>query len=187
MYEAAISIGIRYLKFVINSISKYIIPSSVHLWSDSTTALTWCISKHNIKELFIRARVEHLQSTVKEYNIKLHYVISQDNPADHLTKITKIRPHDKAWVEGPELLKTQECWKEFTKPLGRKDTIPVFQGDYTLAIPALNSGVRDIITQGKQPSLNLELMWIIHFALRQLICLVIILLKTTQIKKKEKK
>ena len=130
----AISIGIRYLKFVINSISKYIIPSSVHLWSDSTTALTWCISKHNIKELFIRARVEHLQSTVKQYNIKLHYVISQDNPADHLTKITKIRPHDKAWVEGPELLKTQECWKEFTKPLGRKDTIPVFQGDYTLPL-----------------------------------------------------
>ena len=128
----AISIGIRYLRFVINSISKYIIPSSVHLWSDSTTALTWCISKHNIKELFIRARVEHLQVTVKEYNIKLHYVMSHNNPADHLTKITKVGPHDKAWLEGPGLLRTQEHWKEFTKPIGRKDTIPIFQGKCVL-------------------------------------------------------
>ena len=100
----------------------------MHLWSDSTTALTWCISKHNIKELFIRARVEHLQATVKEYNIKLHYVMSHNNPADHLTKITKVRPHDKAWLEGPGLLRTQEHWKEFTKPIGKKDTIPIFQG-----------------------------------------------------------
>ena len=40
----AISLGVRYIKFVFNSLKKYTVPRSVHLWSDSCTALSWTIS-----------------------------------------------------------------------------------------------------------------------------------------------
>ena len=90
----ALALGIRLIKFVIKSIKKYIKPNSVHLWSDSTTALNWSVTKTNIKELYIRARVEHLQPIVHDLGIKLHYIVSEFNPADYITKITEVGPHD---------------------------------------------------------------------------------------------
>ena len=124
----ALALGIRLIKFVMKSIQKYLKPSSVHLWSDSTTALNWSVTKTNIKELFIRARVEHLQPIVHQLNIKLHYIVSEFNPADYLTKPSEIGPHHPLWTQGPDILNHQERWIEFTKATGSKDTIPVFQG-----------------------------------------------------------
>ena len=98
------------------------------MWSDSTTALNWSVTKTNIKELFIRARVEHLQPIVQLLDIKLHYIVSESNPADYITKISEVGPHDPQWTEGPDILKHPERWIEFMKTTGNKDIIPVFQG-----------------------------------------------------------
>ncbi|CAL4114269.1 unnamed protein product, partial [Meganyctiphanes norvegica] len=52
------SLGLRFLIFVFSAIKKYFNPSSMHIWSDSTLNLSWCLSKRVHKELFIRARVD---------------------------------------------------------------------------------------------------------------------------------
>ena len=127
----ALALGIRLIKFVMKSIQKYLKPNSVHLWSDSTTALNWSVTKTNIKELFIRARVEHLQPIVQQLDIKLHYIVSEFNPADYLTKPSEVGPHHPLWTQGPDILNHPERWIEFTKAIGSKDTIPVFQGALT--------------------------------------------------------
>ena len=125
----AISLGVRFLKFILNSIKKYFTPASLHLWSDSTTALNWCITKTLIKELFIRSRVEHIQKFAGDSQLKFHYILSEQNPADYLTKISEVGPHDHQWVYGPEILLNEERWFEFTPIKGRKDIIPIFQGN----------------------------------------------------------
>ena len=43
----ALSLGIRYIQFVIKSVKKYCIPASIHIWSDSTTCLNWCLAKQS--------------------------------------------------------------------------------------------------------------------------------------------
>ena len=70
----AISLGARYLTFVVKAITKYFVVTSVNLWSDSMTALTWCLSKTPHKQLFVRSRVDDLDSKVKDHNITMHYI-----------------------------------------------------------------------------------------------------------------
>ena len=40
----ALSLGARYLTFVLKAVNKYFYPTSLHMWSDSTTALSWCVA-----------------------------------------------------------------------------------------------------------------------------------------------
>ena len=86
----ALSLGVRFIKFIHNSVKNYKTFSSIHLWSDSTTCLNWALAKQSHKELFIRARVDHLAVVVKELGIVYHYITSETNPADLLTKDSKV-------------------------------------------------------------------------------------------------
>ena len=61
-------------------------------------------------------------------DIKLHYIVSESNPADYITKASEVGPHHPQWTEGPDILNYPERWIEFMKTIGNKDTIPVFQG-----------------------------------------------------------
>merc|ERR1711888_354703 len=76
-----------------------------------------------------------LQPIVHQLNIKLHYIVSEFNPADYLTKPSEVGPHHPLWTQGPDILNHPERWIEFTKTIGSKDTIPVFQGALTTQPP----------------------------------------------------
>ena len=82
------ALGARLLIFIINSVSKYFTPSSVHLWSDASTVLGWYANKLDHKDIFIRNRVDEIKAKIDTYNIKQHHILGTDNPADMLTKDT---------------------------------------------------------------------------------------------------
>ena len=124
----ALSLGVRFIKFIYNSVKNYKTFSSVHLWSDSTTCLNWALAKQSHKELFIRARVDHLAAVVKELGIVYHYITSETNPADLLTKDSDKGPNHPFWLNGPEVLQYPERWVPFRETRTHKDMIPVFCG-----------------------------------------------------------
>ena len=124
----AYALGGRLLVFVINSVSKYFSPSSVHLWSDASTVLGWCASKVDHKEVYIRNRVDEIKSKIGTFNIKQHHILGSDNTADALTKDTGLSLNDPLWLYGPEVLRHPEQWKEFVPSKGFQDSIPVFCG-----------------------------------------------------------
>ena len=68
----ALSLRARYINFVMNAISKYFTPTSVHLWSDSMTALTCCVSKNPLKILYVRTGVDDIGTKIKKHNITVH-------------------------------------------------------------------------------------------------------------------
>ena len=131
----ALSLGIRYIQFVIKSIKKYCIPASIHIWSDSTTCLNWCLAKHSHKELFIRARVEHQATVVKKLGIVYHYIPSENNPSDLLTKDSDKDPNHPFWLNGPEILLYPERWTPFEQTKTHKDMIPLFCGNTVVKDP----------------------------------------------------
>ena len=104
----ALSLGVRYLTFIIKAVTKYFNPASVHIWSDSMTALTWCLAKKPHKQLYVRSRVDDLDTKIKKFNISVHYIKNLDNPADMLTKDTGKPVHDPLWTQGPRILLIQE-------------------------------------------------------------------------------
>ena len=125
----AISLGVRYTKFVFNSIKKYTVPNSIHLCSDSCTALTWSIDKTPHRELFIRSRVADIMGKVENLGTVLHYICSEANPADLLTKDKGRSITDPLWTKGPPILLNPEKWLPFKVAKAKKDIIPVFMGN----------------------------------------------------------
>ena len=125
----AMSLGSKHIIFVSNALSKYINIDSHHIWSDSTLSLTWCSVNKPHKELFIRARVDDIQQKVAKHNIKLHYIINSQNPADMLTKDTGKKLDDPLWTKGPELLKSPEMWRVYKPTKDNIDAIPLFCGN----------------------------------------------------------
>ena len=107
---AAFALGVRHLIFVLKAIEKYCNPKSQHIWCDSTLALTWCSAKKSHKELFIRARVDDVQSKLSKHNIHMHYILNSNNPADMLTKETRNSLDDPLWKYGPQILRHPERW-----------------------------------------------------------------------------
>ena len=130
----AISLGTRYLIFVIKTATKYFKPASVHLWSDSTTALTWCLAKKPHKQLYVRSRVDDLESKIKKFNISVHYIKNLDNPADMLTKDTGKSLQDPLWIHGPKILLNPREWKPYVPDKKLIDIIPIFCGH----VPVMN-------------------------------------------------
>ena len=124
----ALALGTRHLIFVVEALSKYVKASSLHIWSDSTLAPTWCTTNIPHKELFIRARVDDVQQKVTRNNIKLHYILNSDNPAGMLTKNTEKSLSDPLWLHGPQLLSNQEMWHVYKPTKANIDAIPVFCG-----------------------------------------------------------
>ena len=125
---AGLALGARHLIFVIQALSKYVNAASHHIWCDSTLSLTWCTVNKPHKELFIRARVDDVQQKVARHNIKLHYIINSQNPADMLTKDTGKGLDNPLWKHGPQLLQNQEMWHTYKPTKANVDAIPVFCG-----------------------------------------------------------
>ena len=124
-----ISLGVRYVRFICDALSKYTNPSC-HIWSDSTTALNWVNSKCDHKDLYIRDRVADINKKLKiaDKDITFHFVVSEQNPADFLTKDKGNTVSDPLWLRGPEILCHSEQWLPYKPPVYRKDTIPIFCG-----------------------------------------------------------
>ena len=127
-----VSLGARHIIFVSKAVSKYIKVESHHIWSDSTLSLTWCSVDKSHKELFIRARVDDLRKKTDKYNIKLHYIINSQNPADLLTKNTGRKINDPLWTNGPDLLNHPEMWHPYTPTKANIDAIPIFCGNISV-------------------------------------------------------
>ena len=124
----ALSLGARYLKFVMKAVTKYFHPASVHLWSDSMTCLTWCLAKKPHKQQYVRSRVGELDTKIKQFNIVVHYIKNLDNPADMLTKDTGRSIQDQLWTQGPRILLNPREWKPYVPDKKMIDTIPIFCG-----------------------------------------------------------
>ena len=171
----AVSLGIRYIQFVCNSIKKYCIPSSIHLWCDATTALNWCLAKQSHKELFIRARVEHLAVVVRKFGVVYHYITSETNPSDLLTKDSNVNPDHPFWVHGPEILLYPERWTPFQETRAHKDMVPIFCGTTVVKDPttfyaglphpedfnSLNDLHQETATSMSKEIKQAELLWIL--------------------------
>ena len=125
---AAFALGIRHLIFVINAIGKYCKVTSHHIWSDSTLTLTWCSSRKSHKDMFIRYRVSDVQAKLDKHNIKMHYILNKNNPADLLTKDSEKSVDDPLWKCGPDILRHPERWHIFKPTKANIDAIPIFCG-----------------------------------------------------------
>ena len=128
----ALSLGARLVKFVADTVSKYFRPASLHLWSDSTTALSWVVSRRPHKELFIRARVADIASKIDSYSVKTHFVLGSTNPADLLTKQSKNPLQSDLWRIGPDLLRYPQQWRAYVVPKAKLDAIPIYCGNLTV-------------------------------------------------------
>ena len=124
----ALSLGARFLKFVLTAVSKYFNPISLHLWSDSTTSLQWVVGNKPQKELFIRSRVDEIKKKLIDHNIKIHYILGLNNPADLLTKPSNNPIRSSLWRSGPDILSHADQWHQYILPVAKNDAIPIFCG-----------------------------------------------------------
>ena len=124
----ALSLGARFLKFILTTVSKYFKPNSLHLWSDSTTTLQWVVGDKQQKELFIRSRVDEIKKKLIELNIKTHYILGLNNPADILTKPRSDPIRSSLWKSGPDILSHADQWHQYILPVAKNDAIPIFCG-----------------------------------------------------------
>ncbi len=81
--------------------------SSVTLWSDSTTVLTWLLSDSCRFKVFVGTRVAEVQDLTESDTWR--YVQSADNPADAITrgKSPSDLNRESRWNQGPAFLKHQ--------------------------------------------------------------------------------
>ena len=97
----AISLGVRLLKFVVGAVGKYFSPVSLHLWSDSTTAITWVVCGKGHRDLFIRSHVDEIVEKRQSLAFKVHFILGSSNPADLLTKRSVDPLRSTLWNHGP--------------------------------------------------------------------------------------
>ena len=138
----AISVAARLAKFIILAVEGLLSFSSVVLWSDSSNALTWTLSGVAHSQIFIRNRVDDINAKLDSYNMKLCYILTNNNPADCLTKYIPGALTSDLWLNGPNVLKDSSTWVQYSPPAGKVDEIPVFVGnvnkDYTLQVQGVS-------------------------------------------------
>ena len=78
----AISVAARLAKFIITSVEGLLSFSSVVLWSDSSNALTWTLSGVPHEQIFIRNRVDEINAKRNEFQMKICYLLADNNPAN---------------------------------------------------------------------------------------------------------
>ena len=158
-----LSLGVRYVRFVCDAISKYTNPDC-HIWSDSTTALNWVNANSDHKDLYIRDRVADINKKLKIGNkdITFHFIVSEQNPADLLTKDKKNTVSDPLWLKGPEILCHMEQWLPYRPTVYRKDTLPIFCGTVSeddiagLPNPSNYGNLRDLYSETVKSHSNLD-------------------------------
>ena len=138
----AISVAARLAKFIVLAVEGLLSFSSVVLWSDSSNALTWTLSGVAHSQVFIRNRVDEINAKRDSHNMKLCYILTDNNPADCLTKYIPGALTSDLWLNGPNVLKDSSTWVQYSPPAGKVDEIPVFVGnvtkDYTLQVEGVS-------------------------------------------------
>ena len=127
----AISVAARLAKFIIMSVEGLLSFSSVVLWSDSSNALTWTLSGVSHEQIFIRNRVDEINKIRDMFNMKLCYILTDNNPADCLTKHIPGALSSDLWLKGPKILRNSAEWSQYSPPKGKVDEVPVFVGNVT--------------------------------------------------------
>ena len=72
--------------------------------------------------------MDEIKKKITTFNIKTHYILGTDNPADLLTKPSDDPIRSTLWRLGPDLLRHPEKWREYEPPKPKLDTIPIHCG-----------------------------------------------------------
>ena len=87
--------------------------ANFHIWCDAKVVLHW-MEKQNIKETFINNRVDQVKDLCADHweSIKLHYVPTDLNPADIITRQQKAEEfiNNETWWKGPTWLLNKSDW-----------------------------------------------------------------------------
>lgn len=105
-----------------------------YLWSDSTIALAWIAKAENIKDKFVRVRVEEIKKSVP--GAVWGHVRSKENPADAASRGMK-----------PELLKGDELWWSGPHWLLEKNNWPISTVQPFVGVLKENKQEDDVIMQ----------------------------------------
>ena len=142
----ALCLAVRFIRFVVTALTDYISFKSLHAWCDSTTALVWSVCRKPHKEIYIRHRVNEMSKVVDEFGIKLHYILTYNNPADLITKYQPDALVCKLWCEGPPILRHQAQWLVYQPPRAKVDCVPVYLGsvsispdEYSVGLPSIKN------------------------------------------------
>ena len=114
----ALQVGVQLTSYIINTLSNIRIERSV-VYSDNEAALQW-VRNDSSSITYVKNRVHHIREHISKYSIELHHVLSQENPADMLSRgitVTKFQQKFKDfWFKGPTWLKDPSLYP-IQKPL----------------------------------------------------------------------
>ena len=142
----ALSVGTRLAKFIIMSVEGLLSFSTVVLWSDSSNALTWTLSGVPHEQIFIRNRVDEINVKREKFQMKLCYILTDNNPADCLTKHIPGALTSDLWLQGPQVLKDPANWSQYSPPKDKVDEIPVYIGNVVKSYSLKVENVSDMQT-----------------------------------------
>ena len=140
----ALCIAVRLARFIVPALDDLLRFSSINVWSDSSTALSWVLSGVPHLEIWIRNRVSEVSKVINQLDIKLCYIITNNNPADCLTKHIPDAVSFPLWNQGPEILLSPSDWSLYKVPKGRRDEIPVYVG-HIISSHSYSIPVKDVL------------------------------------------
>ena len=86
-----------------------------HIWCDAKVVLEW-LQKRNISDTYVNNRVKQARQLCKNHweSIKIHYVPTDQNPADIITRQQKAEEFvlNNKWWKGPEWLLEKDKWPQ---------------------------------------------------------------------------
>ena len=86
-----------------------------HLWCDAKVVLDW-LKKRNITDTYVNNRVKQVRDLCEDHweSIKIHYVPTEQNPADIITRQQKAEEFitNSTWWDGPEWLLEEKSWPQ---------------------------------------------------------------------------
>ena len=86
-----------------------------HIWCDAKVVLHW-LQQYNVKETYVNNRVTQIRNLCKDHweTIKLHYVPTDLNPADIITREQKADEfvNNEMWWKGPAWLLQEHNWPQ---------------------------------------------------------------------------
>ena len=104
----AVWLGVKLAKYILSTLSNVIFKEIV-IWSDSEACLQW-IRNNKSNIVFVKNRVAEIKEIALNY--KFYHVISQENPADCLSRGMKYSnfKNSRLWFSGPEWLVNSDNW-----------------------------------------------------------------------------
>ena len=139
----ALCLAVRFARFIVTSLEGLLSFTSINVWSDASTALTWVLSGVPHLERWIRDRVTEVNKVISAFSIKLCYILTDNNPADCLTKYVPDALTASLWNSGPDILLSPSEWTLYKIPEGKRDEIPIYVGHVNV-IPVYDGHVDEV-------------------------------------------